>query len=70
MCIRDRNKPKGLLEVGDETILDRLIYQFKESGINDILIVVGHQKESLINHFGDSVRYSYYKDFSKTNKLV
>jgi L-glutamine-phosphate cytidylyltransferase len=63
------NKPKGLLEIGDKTILDRLIYQFKESGISDILIVVGYQKESLINHFGDSVRYSYYEDFSKTNNL-
>jgi choline kinase len=63
------NKPKGLLEIGDETILDRLVYQFKESGVSDILIVVGYQKESLINHFGDSVRYSYYEDFSKTNNL-
>jgi len=63
------NKPKGLLEIGDETILDRLIHQFKESGVSDILIVVGYQKESLINHFGDSVRYSYYEDFSKTNNL-
>ena len=24
------NKPKGLLEIGDETILDRLIYQLKK----------------------------------------
>ena len=63
------NKPKGLLEVGDETILDRLVRQFKSSGIKDILIVVGYQKEHLINHFGDSVRYSYYEDFSKTNNL-
>jgi L-glutamine-phosphate cytidylyltransferase len=62
-------KPKGLLEIGSETILDRLINQFKKSGISDILIVVGHQKESLIDHFGDSVRYSYYKDFFRTNNL-
>ena len=44
-------KPKGLLEIGDETILDRLVSQFRNCGINDILIVVGYQKESLINHF-------------------
>ena len=61
------NKPKGLLEVGDETILDRLVRQFKSSGIKDILIVVGYQKEHLMNHFGKSVRYRYYEDFSKTN---
>ena len=63
------NKPKGLLEVGDETILDRLVRQFKSSGIKDILMVVGYQKEHLMNHFGKSVRYSYYEDFSKTNNL-
>ena len=62
-------KPKGLLEVGDETILDRLIRQLKIAGIQDILIVVGYQKEVLIDHFGSNVRYSFYNDFSKTNNL-
>ena len=62
-------KPKGLLEIGNETILDRLVRQFRGSGINDILIVVGYQKEVIINHFGDSVRYAYYDDFSSTNNL-
>ena len=62
-------KPKGLLEIGNETILDRLVKQFRDSGINDILIVVGYQKEVIINHFGDSVRYAYYDDFSSTNNL-
>ena len=63
------NKPKGLLELGNETILDRLICQFKSLGIKDILMVVGYQKESLIKHFGSSVRFIYYKDFAKTNNL-
>ena len=63
------NKPKGLLEIGNETILDRLVRQFRDSGVNDILIVVGYQKEVIINHFGDSVRYAYYDDFSSTNNL-
>jgi len=62
-------KPKGLLKIGSETILDRLVRQFKESGIEDILIVVGFQKKHLINHFGDSVRYATYEDFAITNNL-
>ena len=45
------NKPKGLLEIGNETILGRLIRQFNELGIADILLVVGYQKEKLIDHF-------------------
>lgn len=62
-------KPKGLLEIGDETILDRLIGQLNQAGVQDVLIVVGYQKEILINYFGNTVRYSCYSDFFKTNNL-
>ncbi|MBL1140621.1 MAG: phosphocholine cytidylyltransferase family protein [Proteobacteria bacterium] len=63
------NKPKGLLKIGNESILDRLVRQFKAVGINDVLLVVGYQKECLIKHFGKSVRYSEYKNFANTNNL-
>jgi len=63
------NKPKGLLEIGDETILDRLIRQFREAGINDIVVVVGYQKEKLKEHFGRSVRYLEYDGYDETNNL-
>jgi len=63
------NKPKGLLEIGNETILDRLVDQFRECGVSDILIVVGYQKEIIMNHFGNSVRYAEYEGFSNTNNL-
>ena len=62
-------KPKGLLQIGNETILDRLVSQFNECGIKDVLIVVGHQKDMIMQHFGDSVRYSHYTDFENTNNL-
>ena len=62
-------KPKGLLQIGDETILDRLVSQFHECGIKDILIVVGYQKEIIMQHFGNSVRYSDYANFENTNNL-
>jgi L-glutamine-phosphate cytidylyltransferase len=63
------NKPKGLLEIGNETILDRLVEQLRGCGISNILIVVGYQKELIMSHFGNSVKYSQYEDFSKTNNL-
>ncbi len=63
------NKPKGLLEIGGEAILDRMIRQFKRVGVSDILIVVGYQKEFLMEHFGDSVRYREYKNYANTNNL-
>ena len=63
------NIPKGLLRIGNETIMDRLIRQLKIVGIVDILIVVGHHKEKLKEHFGNKVRYREYLDFDKTNNL-
>ncbi len=38
--------PKGLLEVKGELLIERLIRQLKEKGIDKIHIVVGHLKES------------------------
>lgn len=38
-------KPKGLLEVKGETLIERQIRQLKEKGITEIIVVVGYMKE-------------------------
>ena len=38
-------KPKGLLKVRDEVLVERQIRQLQEAGINDIYLVVGYKKE-------------------------
>lgn len=38
-------KPKGLLRVRDEVLIERQIRQLKEAGIDDITVVVGYKKE-------------------------
>lgn len=38
-------RPKALLEVKGEVMIERQIRQLQESGIHDIIIVVGHMKE-------------------------
>ena len=43
----DRFKP--LLPLGDETVIERVIGIFKEAGVADVRIVVGHRMESLIS---------------------
>ena len=62
-------KPKGLLPVGDSTILDRMVSQLREFGVKDILMVTGHQEEILKEHFGESIRYKTYSNFASTNNL-
>lgn len=39
-------RPKGLLKVRGEILIERQIEQLKAAGINDIVIVVGYKKES------------------------
>lgn len=39
------NTPKGLLTVGGEALIERIISQLKRTGINNISVVVGYRKE-------------------------
>lgn len=62
--------PKGLLTVDGEHLIDRLIKQLKEKGINNITVVVGFMKEKyeyLIDTFG--VKLVYNKDYASKNNL-
>ena len=42
--------PKCLIEVDDATILDHQLEALSKAGINDVAIVVGYEKEQIINH--------------------
>jgi len=43
-------RPKCLIEVDNSTILDRQLDALSMAGINDVAIVVGYEKEQIINH--------------------
>jgi CTP:phosphocholine cytidylyltransferase-like protein/glycine/serine hydroxymethyltransferase len=48
-------KPKGLLEINGEILIERQINQLKEKGIDEIVIVVGYMKEQfeyLVDKYG------------------
>lgn len=40
---------KSLLPLGNETVIERVIGLFKEAGVGDVRVVVGHQMETLIS---------------------
>ena len=67
-------KPKGLLIVKGEVLIEREIRQLMEAGITDITIVVGYMKEKffyLEEKFGVKivVNEDYYK-FNNTSSLI
>ncbi len=64
------DKPKGLLEVEGETLVERLIKQLHEVEVRDITIVVGHLKESyefLIDLYG--VHLLTNREYASKNNL-
>ncbi len=67
-------KPKALLKVKNEILIERQIRQLKDAGINDITIVVGYLKEQffyLEEKFDVSivVNEDYYK-YNNTSSLI
>ena len=64
------DKPKGLLEVHGEVMIERQIRQLHEVGIKDISIVVGYLKETfeyLTEKYG--VKLIYNPEFSTKNNI-
>ena len=67
-------KPKGLLNVKGEILIERQIRQLKEAGITDITVVVGYMKEKffyLDDKFGVKivVNEDYFK-YNNTSTLI
>ena len=61
-------KPKGLLKVKGQVLIERQILQLREKGIDEIIIVVGYMKEQfkyLIDKFG--VKLIETKEYEKKN---
>lgn len=67
-------KPKGLLKVKGEVLIERQIRQLQEAGITDITVVVGYMKEQffyLEDKFGVQivVNEDYYR-YNNTSTLI
>lgn len=56
--------PKPLMPIGDKPILEILIHQMKKAGVEEVILAVGHMKETLQAYFrngnslGLMIRYS------------
>ena len=47
------NRPKGMINLGNRPILDYLVRGLTDSGVNEINMVVGYGKNSVMSYFGD-----------------
>lgn len=60
------DKPKCMLKVGDQTIMERLLGTLRECGVHEIVVVKGYRKE-MINY--PDIRYYENTDYENNNIL-
>lgn len=65
-----KDVPKGLLQIGDRTILERQIELLRAYGIEDITVVIGHHGEKIRRVFGRTVKYVHNPYFAATADIV
>jgi len=66
------NLPKGLLKIGQISFLQRSINILKENGIEQIAIVVGFEKEKILNSLDGNITYisnPFYKHCNNMGSL-
>lgn len=59
-------QPKEMLPILDKPTLQYIVEEARDSGITDILLVIGRNKESIVNHFDRSVELEEH--LKKANK--
>ena len=69
-----QNFPKCLTLVNDKSILERLINNLKSQGFKRLVIVTGHEKESIMNYLGEksgdiSIEYIHSPLYKTTNNI-
>lgn len=62
--------PKGLMEVGGVSLLDRQITNLNAAGIERICLVTGYEFARLEQCFGSRVDYRYNPFFRQSNNMV
>src|SRR4051794_36051754 len=63
------DKPKCLLRVGGQTLVERQIEALQAAGIDDIVVVVGCQADLVRRACGHHVTYIENSRFAQTNSL-
>ena len=60
--------PKPLMPVGDKPILEVIIRQLSARNLKDIIIIVGHLGELIMNFFGDGSKLGVNIKYSKEDQ--
>ena len=62
--------PKPLLEIGDQSIIERSLQLMQDAGISDVVVVVGFQQEKVRQALADRVRFVVNPFYATTNNMA
>ncbi|MBE0523401.1 MAG: NTP transferase domain-containing protein [Methanosarcinales archaeon] len=58
-----RNRPKVMLPFGNRPIMQHIIEQARDSGIDDFVLVIGYRGETIVDYFGDGSKFGIRIDY-------
>lgn len=61
-------RAKALLPIGDDTFLTRIVRTFLDAGVDDVVVVVGHDAESIVRDFSASglpARFAVNREYDR-----
>jgi glucose-1-phosphate thymidylyltransferase len=59
------NRSKVMLPVANRPILEYVVESLAENGITDIVMIVGYEKERIMDHFGDGVDFGVSIEYAE-----
>ena len=62
--------PKSLIDLGEETIIDKQIDILNKCGVSKIAVVIGYMKDKIKEKLGDRVTYFFNPFFETTNSVT
>lgn len=63
------NLPKGLLEVAGETLIGRSVRLLRENSINEIMVVVGFNRNMIQEALGPEIHYRLNPFYAESNNM-
>ena len=64
------DRPKVMLPLAGKPILEHLLVEFKEAGIGEFILVIGHHGELVQHYFGDGKRWGVSVDYVTQTKQL
>lgn len=62
------NLPKPMLPVGGRPLIERIVGQLKESGVDQIVVTTHYKPESIVRHFGDGANFGVTMTYVHENE--